>query len=145
MEIRTLAILSRIVWYGLFIIAVSGVAIFLSDPTKYLLSAKFLAKMTITAVLVLNGAVLGTLVSPHLMHRGFFASRREASVRAIAFACGAISVISWVSVLALGVLDTVRSSYGSLIAMYGVVLSIGIVFSLVFGHITFSRKRAKRS
>ncbi len=140
MEVRTLAILSRIVWYGLFIIAVSGVAIFLSDPTRYLLSAKFLVKMTITAILVINGAVLGSFVSPHLMHKGFLTARRESSVRYVAFACGAISVISWISVLSLGILDSVRSSYGALMGAYAAILSIGIVSSLIVCAFVFGKK-----
>ena len=144
MEVRTLAILSRIVWYGLLIIAVSGAAIFLSDPERYLVSSKFLAKMTSTAVLVINGAVLGAFVSPHLMHAGFLTARREALVRHVAFACGAVSVISWVSVLTLGVLDGVRSSYGSLMGMYGIVLAIGIVSSLLAGTFAFGRKPIAR-
>lgn len=46
-EISTLALLSKIVWYSLLAIIISGVFIFFSDPEKYMASAKFITKMDI--------------------------------------------------------------------------------------------------
>jgi len=54
-ELRTLGILSKTVWYSIIIIIVSGIFLFLSDTEKYLDSSKFLAKMTIMGILLING------------------------------------------------------------------------------------------
>ena len=61
-EIVTLTILRKIILYGLWVIILSGIALFLSDPEKYLSSVKFLAKMSIVLVLVVNGWVFAGTV-----------------------------------------------------------------------------------
>ncbi len=137
MELRTLAILSRFVWYGLIAVIVSGVALFLSDVDYYLASVKFLAKMTIVGILIVNGIILDRFVWRHLSHTGFFVSRREKTMRRVAFACGAISVISWVSVLTLGVLDSVQFSYGAVMALYGGIVAVGIIVAFIIERFEF--------
>lgn len=139
MELRTLAILSRFVWYGLFIIIISGFVIFLSDVGYYLASAKFLAKMTITAILIINGVILDRFVWRHLLHAGFFISRAEKIMRKVAFACGAISVISWVSVLTLGILDSVQFSYGVVMGIYMGIVVVGVCTALIIEWLEIER------
>ena len=137
-ELRTLSILSRVVWYGLLALVMSGGAIMLSDPAKYLLSVKFLAKMTVVCVLVVNGIVLNAYVSRHLAREKFLSARREAFARHVAFACGAISAISWVSALALGVMDNIRFSYAGVIGVYAGLLFIGVIGSFIFERVAFA-------
>ncbi len=139
-EVRTLSILSRVVWYGLFAVTVTGAALFLSDPVRYLMSVKFLAKMTIMAVLVINGVMLDRYVRAHLLSEGFFTARREAFARKIAFVCGTISAVSWVSMLSLGVLDGVNSSYASVLGLYAGILGTLIIASLIFERFAFEPK-----
>ncbi len=143
MEINTLAILSKIVWYGLLAVIITGIGIFASDTAYYLASAKFLAKMTITGILIINGFVLDRFVWPRLIRPEFFTVQRGAWNRKIAFICGAISVISWVSVLSLGVLDSVQSSYGTIMAVYDLILIIGIAGSLAIERIEYGNSRKK--
>ena len=71
-ETSTLSVLSRIIFYSLILITLSGAVIFLSDTEKYLSSAKFLAKMSILAVLLINGYILNKSVWPHLLNKKFF-------------------------------------------------------------------------
>src|SRR3989338_4399486 len=94
-EIKILEVLRALVLYGLVAIALSGIAIFLSDPDKYIHSEKFLAKMSILAVLLLNGYALNKYIWPHLLKKKFFTAKSERNVRRIAFACGSVSAISW--------------------------------------------------
>ena len=143
MEARTLSTLSRVVWYGLLAVTVTGTMIFLADPARYLASTKFLAKMTIMLVLVANGVVLDRYVRVHLLSRGFFSARREAFARKVAFICGTISAVSWISILALGVIDGVKSSYVSVIGLYAGILGTLIVASLVFERFAFEPKRPR--
>ena len=54
-ESTTLEVLSHVIWISLGLIVLSGLAIYLSDPLKYIYSTKFLAKMSIVFVIILNG------------------------------------------------------------------------------------------
>lgn len=130
-EFATLEILSKVVLYSLVLISVSGVFIFFSDSGKYLESAKFLSKMTILVILILNGYLLNTYVWPHLLQKNFFTLKRERNVRRLAFVCGAVSVISWLSVCALGVIDGLNMSYLLIISIYLIFIAIGSVVALL--------------
>lgn len=130
-QISTLTILRSIVFYGLILVVLSGAALFLSSVEEYMHSAKFLAKMSILSVLLINGYVLNKYIWPHVLREEFFTSEGERNVRRVAFACGAISVISWLSVCTLGVLDGLRMSYGTIISIYLLVILFGATVSLL--------------
>ena len=130
-EISTLSILSKIVLGGLIIVGLSGAVLFLSNIEKYSHSAKFLAKMSILAVLLINGYVLNKYIWPHLLKKDFFIAESERNTRRIAFACGAVSVISWLSICTLGVLDRLPISYTVIMSMYLAVIIFGIFVALV--------------
>lgn len=129
-EISTLSILSKLVLYSLIFISLSGIIIFLSDTGKYLDSAKFLAKMSILFVLLINGYFLNKYIWPHLLNKNFFILKKERNIRRLAFICGAISVISWLSVCALGIIDSLDASYLFIIFLYMITLIFSIVVSL---------------
>ncbi len=130
-EIYTLSILKNIVFYSLIAIVLSGITIFFSDIEKYAHSAKFLAKMSILLMLLVNGYVLDKHIWPHLLNNNFFTVRKERTTRRMAFACGAISVISWLSVCALGVLDKLNMSYGLIISLYLAIIAFGVIVALL--------------
>lgn len=137
-ELRTLSILSKTVWYSLIFIAISGIFLFLSDVPKYTASVKFLAKMSVLAILVLNGFILDRLVWPHLKNKELLKLSLHRPKRKLAFVCGTISVISWISVLILGVLDSVNVSYIAILCLYLIILMIGIPISLFIEKKEFS-------
>ncbi|MCF7865403.1 MAG: hypothetical protein K9M11_02770 [Candidatus Pacebacteria bacterium] len=139
-EKYTLNLLSNIVWTGLIIITLSGIGLFLSDIEKYLVSTKFLVKMSILAVLVLNGYVLHRYISKSMIKRGFLSFHKYTGLRKLAFACGAISVISWLSVLALGIIDKVHLSYSALMNLYTAIIAGSIVIALIVERNTFEEK-----
>ena len=139
-EARTLSILSRTVWYGLLAVTATGAGIFLSNPAGYLASAKFLAKMTIMLVLILNGVVLDRYVQTRLLGTGFFTAPQQAFARRVAFICGTISVVSWISILALGVVDGVNSPYASILGLYAAILGTLILASLIVERLWFEPK-----
>ncbi len=138
-EQKTLEILSKVVWISLIVISLSGIAIFLSDIEKYLASAKFLAKMTILGVLLANGYLLNSYAWKHLLRPGFFTAKRESLARKISFAGGAISVISWLSVCTLGVMDSLPFSYTHIIGLYGLIILVGILGALLLENREFER------
>lgn len=139
-ERKTLEILSSAVWYSLVVIGISGLALFLSDMPKYLDSAKFLAKLTILAVLIVNGYVLSRKVWPHVARPGFLTRRGESSNRRLAFVGGAISVVSWLSVCTLGVLDSSPAGYPTLMALYACILIVAIPAALAVERREFEKK-----
>jgi len=130
-ELFTLEILAKVVFYSLIFIFISGVALFLSDPEKYLNSSKFLSKASILVVLLLNGYILNKYIWPHLLNRGFFTLKKERNIRRLAFACGAVSVISWISVLILGSLKSLPISYGAIMTIYLCILFSGMLVALL--------------
>ena len=139
-EIHTLGILSRIVWLSLIFIILSGVGLFFSDVPRYLDSVKFLGKMTIMAVLLINGSLLHHYVWPRLGTRSFLTAQKNAGLRKISFVSGAISVFSWVSVCILGVLSSVPISYAELMGIYGGLLVITVPGALLVEYLEFERK-----
>lgn len=139
-EISTLALLSKIVWYSLLAIIISGVFIFFSDPEKYMASAKFLTKMSIIGVLTFNSVILGNIVWPHVVARSFFFSPKEKFMRQLAFGCGAISVISWVASCILGTMSKVPMTYTALMSIYLVLILVAVSVSLIVENLTFEKK-----
>ncbi len=145
MEINTLEILSRIVKIALYAIVISGVFIFLSDIEKYIVSAKFLAKMTILVALVLNGYILNTYVWSHILAKGpksFFAPN-EKVVRQVAFVGGAISVVSWITLFVLGNSESIAYSYTTILGLYASIVFLGSGIALMVEALEFESKRRK--
>ena len=116
--------------YSLIVIILSGAAIFFSDTYKYMHSVKFLAKMSIILVLFINGYILSKRIWPSIVADRFFYLRKEGNIRKTAFACGAISVTSWIFVCALGVLDKATIGYFAIIGIYLLLVFLGILISL---------------
>lgn len=130
-EITTLIILRNIVFYSLIVVVLSGITLFLSSVEEYLNSTKFLSKMSILCILILNGYILNKYIWPHVLNKNFFTLKKERNIRRLAFVCGAISVISWLSVCALGVLDSLNMSYGLIMSTYLFIIFFGSIVALV--------------
>lgn len=139
-ELFTLHVLSHVVWYSLVFVVLSGLLIFASDPAKYLASHKFISKMIILCVLCVNGFILHRFVWPHLMKKSFFTAKNESFTRKLAFACGAISVMSWISVCSLGVLDSVSLNYKEILTLYVGALMIVVPVALMIEDRELERK-----
>ena len=139
-EIHTLGILSRVVWFSLIFIILSGIGLFLSDVPRYMSSVKFLGKMSIMLVLLVNGFFLDRYIWPRLGTRSFLTAQKNASLRKTAFICGAISVFSWISICILGVLSSVPLTYHQLMAIYAGVLLVAIPGAILVEYFEFERK-----
>ena len=131
-ENKTLGILSTIVWTGLFFIVLSGLAIFLSDPIKYSQSVKFLVKMTIVGIIIINGYAFFRIIHPALRKIDFTDSNmhhKYVKLRKIAFAMGALSLTSWLVAFVLGMIKTIPISYEMAMLTYLIIGLFGIFFS----------------
>lgn len=133
-ENRTLDTLSTIVWISLFFIVMSGLMLFLSDPIKYSSSVKFLVKMTIVGVIVINGYAFWRVIHPALSKINFTDNNmhhKYVKLRKVSFAMGAISLASWISAFVLGMLGHIPLSYLEAIAGYTALCFGGIFFSQI--------------
>lgn len=131
-EIRFLKLGSRTVWIGLGLLVISGILLFTTDPAKYAHSSKFLAKMTIVAVIIANGYVFHRIHIPRIMRhaREELPSSDEFKRKSISmFASGAVSVTSWVSAVILGAFKKIPYEYSEIMMAYLLVLSIAVFVS----------------
>jgi len=126
-ELSFLRMMSVLVWVGLGLLIASGVALFVSDPTGYLASDKFLAKMTIVILIAINGLVFHFLHIPFLKKKTnvkLFASLPKGE-GAVLILSGVVSAVSWFSALVLGTLRGLPYSYETIMAIYVTLLMIG--------------------
>lgn len=133
-EMRFLRMGSKMVWMGLFIIIISGFFIFFTDTDKYLHSSKFLAKMTIVVVIILNGLFFHISHLPRL-HRhvniNFSSSDEFRKHASFLVASGAISMVSWTSAIILGAMRFIPYPYLTIMAAYSIFLISAIIISLI--------------
>lgn len=134
-EMSFMQIGSAMVWLGLIILIASGSLLFALSPDKYINSEKFLAKMTVVLVILLNGIFLHLNLIPRLKRHieGHLLSSDEfMRKRLFLFTSGAVSLVSWLSALTLGALHKVPWSYGDIMTVYIVVLfAAGIIANII--------------
>ncbi|HEY4510035.1 MAG TPA: hypothetical protein VJC15_03565 [Candidatus Paceibacterota bacterium] len=126
---------SKMVWIGLAVLVVSGVLLFSLDTDKYLASSKFLAKITIVAIIIANGI---------LLHLKFISKFRKAvregempigeyiESNPLLLVSGVVSVVSWSSAIILGAFRGIPYSYWMILDVYAAVVLSGIAFVLLF-------------
>ena len=134
-EIDFLNLGSWSVAVGLGVLICSGLWMFSLDPERYLASTKFLAKMTIVAVLAVNGFVLHSVQIPYLKSMALNrigTKKGFAAMRFMFLFSGVVSLVSWVSALVLGAFRSVPWSYEIIISIYLLVLSFGFLVAFVF-------------
>ena len=144
-ESDVLKILSEIIWFALAFILFTGLGLFFSDTATYLHSAKFLAKIVIVGVIIGNGAILNLYITPRFLmmftdNKDLFESPRSTGLRRIAFALGAVSLVSWYSAFILGSMGSSRASFPVLLAGYGIILCGSLLVSQVL-EMRFTRMR----
>jgi len=128
-ENEVLQKLSQVIWLALGIAFLSGLGLFLPQAELYLGSAKFLLKMIVFMVIVINGAVLNLFIAPLLTKISFGGAHKHHPGELIfgtkvAFALGAISFVSWYTAFVLG---SVRSIPVDLIVGFEIYLGVLIL------------------
>lgn len=132
-EMGFLTLGSAAIITGLALLVLSGAGMFSLDPDRYLASTKFLAKMTIVALLVVNGIVLHQLQIPYLhrlVREGRSTKSGFATHRTLFLLGGAVSLVSWIAALTLGAFRTIPWPYHSIMGAYFAVLIL--VFCLAY-------------
>lgn len=126
---------SRMVWAGLIILLISGGLLFSLDPAAWLDSTKLAVKVTIVAVILLNGLVFHFMHLPVIKEsigKRYLDDPSFMRRSPLLIASGAISMLSWTIVFVLGVLDGIPFSYIEGVLIYlglaAVSVTIGIAF-----------------
>lgn len=132
-EHATFRKLSRLVWVSLYAIVFSGIGVFLSDIAKYSHSDKFLTKMTVVFVIIINGYLMKRVLEPVLHKLKFDAdfTFHKITLRKKAFILGAISGASWLSAFVLAMLKNLPYTYFEMLSVYGLVVLGAIIMSQV--------------
>ncbi|HMS22457.1 MAG TPA: hypothetical protein PKA38_01715 [Candidatus Levybacteria bacterium] len=134
-ELNILATMSKIIWTGILLICISGLFILLSDIDRYTHSAKFLLKMFVVWVIVINGLFLNFVVTPKLPTINFrdvsHLGDKTKNIRKLVFVSGAISATSWWTVFILGMLRVSPASFLVLLSFYLLIVITAIIGSLV--------------
>lgn len=134
-EADTLSLYSQVIWFALAFVVVTGVALFIPDSDRLLLSSKFIAKMIIVSIIILNGVVLNLFVAPKMIHITFAEKHDHKKgelhkIRRVAFMAGPISIISWYSAFLLGSFRSLPMTSWQILAVYGAVIVVGIFSGL---------------
>jgi uncharacterized membrane protein len=131
-ESEVLDTLSQVVWFALALLILTGIALFLPATSALLVSTKFLAKVVIVGVIIVNGVLLNLFIAPKLIDIAFGKITTPDDdmyyLRKFAFAAGAVSIVSWLATFILGSLRSIPLSVGGILAIY-----LGVVVVVVTG------------
>ena len=132
-EVTFLRLGSRMVWIGLALSFVSGLLLFSLDVDKYIHSSKFLVKMAIVLVLVINGVIFHVIHTPILeraINMPLKASKEFTKRSKFIYISGAISIVSWTSALILGSLRGISYSFVQGFGIYVAIVLVACIFAL---------------
>ncbi|MEN9342381.1 MAG: hypothetical protein RIQ54_637 [Candidatus Parcubacteria bacterium] len=129
-ELRFIHQGSTFVVAGLIGLILSGIGLVLMDPAFYFSSSKFLAKISIVGVIILNGIVLHSIHLPLFRkYAGHELAKEPEFIQksSLILLSGVISVVSWASTVILGVMRTIPYEYEIIMAVYAALIIGGIM------------------
>lgn len=136
--------LSQIIWFSLVILVLTGIGLYIPEAEELNQSAKFLVKMIVVAVIIINGTFLNLLVAPKLVRISFGEKHDHQSgelhhERKIAFALGAVSLVSWYSAFILGIARNIPIEFWQLLFAYLAILIAAIIVSQIAERVLINR------
>lgn len=126
--------LSQVIWFGLIILVLTGIGLYLSNSEVLNQTPKFLAKMIIVSVIILNGSILNLVVSPRLTTLAFHKAEfgKKHLMRKASFALGAVSITSWYSAFVLAMMPrSMPLGLGAIIGIYGALIVAALIASQI--------------
>lgn len=123
----------KFVWFGLALLFVSGLLLLSTDSARYLSSDKFIAKVVIVTIIVINGVIFHSIHIPHIRnHLGIKLSESVTFHKKSSFIMmsGALSFVSWVSTVILGSLQHVPYHYTEILSVYVVCVTLAMIVAL---------------
>ena len=125
--------LSQVIWFALFLLVLSGIALFVPSADRLIVSGKFITKMLGILVLVVNGFVLNIIIAPKLAEISFSDenSPELGKLRKLSFACGAISITTWYFVFILGALRGITFPFYPVLGVYAFLIAGAVIGSQI--------------
>lgn len=101
-------LISQMIIFGLFLLILSGAALLLPAWNDFVENPRFIMKMIVVLVVIINGAALNLYLTPKMKKISLVdeEKHRYRSLTKISFALGAVSIVSWLSAFALAMLKT---------------------------------------
>lgn len=136
-ESNILHSMSEFIWFALAVATLSGIGLFLPEMGGYLDSSKFITKMFVVGVIIINGFFLNHFVSPQLVKISFTGKPHHhykgelVDLRRIAFALGGISIASWYTAFTLGMLRSIPIPAWVGIGIYVLILVCAVIGSQI--------------
>ncbi len=136
-EAEVMRVLSNLIVAALVVLYLSGIALFFSDAAAYSQSAPFLSKAAILVVLTINGILMHKFIAPHMVKFSFLHGKRPVTMvkmRAVSFAMGAVSFVSWYSVFCIAMLKSylpegIRT--WEILVIYGLIVLCAVLVSQI--------------
>ncbi|MBP6858050.1 MAG: vitamin K epoxide reductase family protein [Candidatus Pacebacteria bacterium] len=138
-EKGTMDTLTNIIWVGLGILIVSGLALFIPNQVDLAVSSKFLLKVVVVGVIIFNGIALNMFIAPHMRRLSFEGTKPAKRFRRFAFALGGISITSWYLAFILGSLRNIPINFNFALWAY-----LTILISVIIGSQIAERKITKQ-
>lgn len=135
-EIKTLKATGRLVWIGLIILISSGFALFYMKDFAPLEQARVLAKMTLVGIVIVNGLLFHLVHLPFLENyfKNYTLPKTTSKIKSrfsFIFISGAISMVSWFSIIILASWRTLPYSYNTIISFYILIVFIVSMIALL--------------
>jgi hypothetical protein len=122
-------LISQMIILGLILLIVSGIALFLPLWGDFLASSRFLMKMVVVLVVIINGAALNFYVTPKMKKISLKEEDQGSyeTLKRVSFALGALSIISWFSAFLLAMLKALFTMpFLHLFIGYLILISLGV-------------------
>ena len=138
-ENKKLNLINTVTWIGVVVLVLTNAGLYFSNPELYLNSSNLVVQFVVLIVTVVNNAILNLYINPRLVDTRIDLHSinviKTFWLRQYSFALGAISLISWYTILIFTFFDTpvtgdvaMMISYYIAIAITGILISQATVF-----------------
>ncbi|MFO7721480.1 MAG: hypothetical protein R6W85_13725 [Gillisia sp.] len=127
-------LISQMIIFGLILLVLSGLALLLPYFWVFAENPRFVMKMIVVFIVIINGAALNLYLTPKMKNISLLADgkKRYKKLTRISFALGAVSIVSWLCAFLLAMLKTVFDMpFSSLLIGYLVLVAIAIAGSQI--------------
>lgn len=136
-EDSVLRTVSLVIWGAIGVLLITGIGLYLSGPLDYLAKSKFLIKVIVFVIIVINGVLLNWILTPFLKKIAFgpiftTPSLKIRLLRRLAFASGALSITSWLVVFLLGSVRSIPLTIGQGLVGYALLAGTAILGSQIY-------------
>lgn len=150
-EASILQSIARVVLFAVVVIVLSGVALYIPRASELSQNTGFLLKATAVLFVCLNGTLLHVYISPRLISVSFALQseqrldkvflKKTIWLNRVAFAAGAISVVSWYTSFLAAYLKSymMEYSYTTLLAGYLSVMLFAILVSQIMEQVFYAK------